>query len=213
MSGKKAFRIALVCILLIVTVFAEEGAPGIGVELEKSGQNHFKHQELDQRRLIPMPIPPSTLPPGSSRTPTPAPTPIDLSKTPCADVSALNCVCDSTKCLAVFKKKRKWYGANQFCRKVGWHMAVIISPFDQNLLERLDLRLQNKRYAWFGLRDRKEEGKFLWNGDVPPLFLNWGGQNPPKNTERRDCVGVANDHRWYVLGCHRKFKTICQTSY
>lgn len=92
-------------------------------------------------------------------------------------------------------------------------MAIVASPFDQNLLERLNLRLKRKRFAWFALNDKEEEGQLRWNKHVRPLFLNWGSADYGSNTERADCVGVANDHTWYFAKCYRRFKAICQKGY
>ncbi len=70
-----------------------------------------------------------------------------------------------------------WKNANQFCKQMGGHLAVIDSPLDQARICSLLEHAAANDY-WIGATDEAAEGEWLWITGEPMLYANWADGQP-----------------------------------
>ncbi|KAI8521905.1 hypothetical protein Bbelb_016590 [Branchiostoma belcheri] len=71
-------------------------------------------------------------------------------------------------------------------------------------------------WFWFGLHDRREEGRFEWvDGSALGVFNSWGFGEPNDRFGDEDCVRytsrISEKDKWSDIQCHKKLRFICQT--
>ncbi|XP_066298701.1 uncharacterized protein [Branchiostoma lanceolatum] len=123
-------------------------------------------------------------------------------------------------CYKVFKIYQTFSEAAETCRANGGTLAMPRDALTNNFLISLYQKSVSNDPLWFGLHDRREEGKFEW-ADGSPLgeYSSWGALRPDNGLFARfqNCVQYPNYNgltiagsRWYDNNCDLRFFFICQ---
>ena len=78
-----------------------------------------------------------------------------------------------------------WESAEEYCRSVGGHLAVISSEEENNALFALMVERGYKN-AYFGYTDRENEGNWHWIDGYTSDYVNWASIEPNSDNSHED---------------------------
>jgi hypothetical protein len=110
-----------------------------------------------------------------------------------------------------------WDAAKKACATSGGKLAVPANA-DENraLFDAVKIAsglpsVQPSEGVWFGLSDRKEEGKWRWEGDTQLANGNWATGQPDDANGGEDCATLTlGDGRWNDVDCIRALPYVCE---
>ncbi|KAI8494938.1 hypothetical protein Bbelb_275430 [Branchiostoma belcheri] len=117
-------------------------------------------------------------------------------------------------CYKLFDIRKPFDEAAATCGKDGGTLAMPRDAETNEFLISL-FRSVSGRLFWFGLHDRRKEGRFEWV-DGSPLgeYTSWAREEPNDDGGNEDCVLYSRlpsfENRWNDDACHKKFYFLCQ---
>ena len=64
--------------------------------------------------------------------------------------------------------------------------------------------------GWIGLKDRVNEGKWVWVDGSALSYKNWGS-GQPNDDQNEDCCARNTDNKWYNNMCSTLRPYICES--
>ncbi|XP_017134109.1 accessory gland protein Acp29AB-like [Drosophila elegans] len=103
--------------------------------------------------------------------------------------------------------RQNWYGASNFCRQMGAHLASIQNSMEQS---RIEQHLVDREVYWLDTTDLATEGEFVHSSSGKKAsFLNWGYGEPDNHQNMQHCIFLYNGY-YYDSHCNTKSLFICQ---
>ncbi|KAL5008152.1 hypothetical protein ScPMuIL_013733 [Solemya velum] len=119
------------------------------------------------------------------------------------------------KCYSFSYDKATWNEAVDRCRKVDAHLADIDDHGENEFISEFvkDNFPASNQYVYFGMSDRREEGKWVnEHTGGHPWYTNWNAGEPngtPQDTQ--DCVAlIIASGKWDDVRCNNHFRYICE---
>ncbi|MHC4501972.1 MAG: SUMF1/EgtB/PvdO family nonheme iron enzyme [Planctomycetota bacterium] len=108
----------------------------------------------------------------------------------------------------LFTQKMNWHDAKAFCERAGGHLVTITSKEEQDFVG--GLARGAGEFAWIGLSDVREQGKWEWVTGEPMAYVAWAPREPSTKNER---CGNLCAHKGYLWndGFHREsYPFLCE---
>ncbi|KAI8502365.1 hypothetical protein Bbelb_199530 [Branchiostoma belcheri] len=120
-------------------------------------------------------------------------------------------------CFKAFMTKKTFDQAAAACRADGGTLAMPRDAETNAFLISLYKSVGEDWNFWFGLHDRRREGRFEWvDGSALGPNSSWGPGQPDNRRGGEDCVLFSATYmevsEWHVYPCHEQFYFICQTA-
>ena len=118
-------------------------------------------------------------------------------------------------CFFWSKERLSWTDAEEFCSKLGGHLASVTSNATNDYISRKitsiqwDIRDPYQRQLWVGGSDKKKEGEWKWTDSSPWEFTNWM-PNQPSNHSGQRCVIYFGPAGWKDAYCYLRRKFVCK---
>ncbi len=118
---------------------------------------------------------------------------------------------DDGQCYKYFENAMIYSEAEKFCRSMGSYLVEIGSSMEQNLVK----QLVEDNYAWIGLQDKTQNGKWShWNSGAPVEFSNWRDEEPNNEYGEEYCAELRNhgdwNGKWNDKNCQHKQNFVCE---
>ncbi|XP_078679396.1 uncharacterized protein LOC144915035 isoform X2 [Branchiostoma floridae x Branchiostoma belcheri] len=127
------------------------------------------------------------------------------------------------KCYRISDMPVDYSGAEQLCDSLGGKLAIIKDAGTQEFLadyirDNMEPHQQRTYYEadgyWIGLKDRDDNGNFVWSDGSPLLgYNNWNPGEPSNHFWSENCVHMYARFqlRWNDLACGTRIGCICET--
>ncbi|XP_019624294.1 PREDICTED: collectin-10-like [Branchiostoma belcheri] len=118
-------------------------------------------------------------------------------------------------CFKAFMTKKTFDQAAAACRADGGTLAMPRDAETNAFLISLYKSVGEDWNFWFGLHDRRREGRFEWvDGSALGPYSSWGPGQPENRRGGEDCVLYSTymEVEWHDYPCHERFYFICQTA-
>jgi hypothetical protein len=103
------------------------------------------------------------------------------------------------KSYKVFNQPLSWHEAQERCRAMGGHLAIVTNERESGFLLSL-LRAQGLDATWLGATDERVEGQWMWVDGSPMRYSNWDlAQRQPNNkmgSEHYLMILASRDGKW-----------------
>ncbi|XP_062551279.1 C-type lectin 37Db-like [Armigeres subalbatus] len=121
--------------------------------------------------------------------------------------------------------KSNWYGAIEYCNRIGMRLAVVDSQRKQTEITQLAFGSHlfesdtevTRADLWIGLNDLALEGRFIWHAlGLGPVFTQWKKDEPNNLNQSEHCTHMwwqpTNNlfWDWNDDGCSREFNFVCE---
>ncbi|XP_016946412.1 accessory gland protein Acp29AB-like [Drosophila biarmipes] len=101
--------------------------------------------------------------------------------------------------------KRNWFAAEDFCRRMGGHLASIGSDVE---MAALNAKLPSSTDFWIDINDLASKDEFMsLTSGKRPRFMSWAKDQPSRGNDER-CVLL--DKKMWDRECTQKLLFICQ---
>ncbi|XP_019627915.1 PREDICTED: C-type lectin lectoxin-Lio2-like [Branchiostoma belcheri] len=116
-------------------------------------------------------------------------------------------------CYKAFGTPKKFWAANEHCRRYGGTLAMPKDAATNRRLISLMRRFIHQVF-FFGLHDEGREGRFKWiDGTKLGSFSSWGPGEPNNHRGREDCVVYLRVYRkWNDFSCSNSGYFLCQVA-
>ncbi|KAI8500328.1 hypothetical protein Bbelb_218940 [Branchiostoma belcheri] len=116
-------------------------------------------------------------------------------------------------CYKAFGTPKKFWAANEHCRRYGGTLAMPKDAATNRRLISLMRRFIHQVF-FFGLHDEGKEGSFKWiDGTKLGSFSSWGRGEPNNSRGREDCVVYLRVYRkWNDFSCNIAHYFLCQVA-
>ena len=117
-------------------------------------------------------------------------------------------------CFYWSKERLRWIDAEEFCSKLGGHLASVTSNASNDYILRKiksmpwNIRDPYQRQLWFGGFDKENEGEWKWTDSSPWEFTKWM-PNQPSNHSKQRCVKYSGPTGWKNVYCYLKRQFLC----
>ncbi|MHC4251825.1 MAG: protein kinase domain-containing protein, partial [Planctomycetota bacterium] len=108
----------------------------------------------------------------------------------------------------LFTQEMKWHDAKAFCERQGGHLVTITRKEEQDFV--VGLARGTRGFAWIGLSDEREEGKWEWVTGEPMAYVAWAPGEPSSETERYGNLCAHKGYLWNDGGPHGSYPFFCE---
>ncbi|XP_019625320.1 PREDICTED: CD209 antigen-like [Branchiostoma belcheri] len=118
-------------------------------------------------------------------------------------------------CFKAFDTSKTFSGAANACGADGGTLAMPQDAETNTFLASLSKSVSHIRAFWFGLHDRREEGRFQWmDGSALGSYRSWAPGQPDSHDGNEDCVlyPTSQKDKWHDRNCHQRAYFICQAA-
>ncbi|XP_017283075.1 CD209 antigen-like protein C [Kryptolebias marmoratus] len=119
-------------------------------------------------------------------------------------------------CYFISRNTKNWQESQDYCKKQGAHLAIILTPEEQTFLWDL-LPRGHWNSFWFGITDGETEDEWKWV-DGSPVVGGFWEDNEPNNHINEDCGYIVKTQvlervaikSWYDAPCNMYLPFICE---
>ncbi|XP_078679567.1 collectin-10-like [Branchiostoma floridae x Branchiostoma belcheri] len=118
-------------------------------------------------------------------------------------------------CFKAFDTSKTFSGAANACGADGGTLAMPRDAETNTFLASMSKSVSHIWAFWFGLHDRREEGRFQWmDGSALGSYRSWAPGQPDSDDGNEDCVlySTSQKDKWHDGNCHHRAYFICQAA-
>ncbi|XP_030277998.1 galactose-specific lectin nattectin-like isoform X3 [Sparus aurata] len=116
-----------------------------------------------------------------------------------------------SRCFIVQTNELTMADAERNCISIGGNLASIHNINDHNWISGMVKKaLGSDKWAWIGLSDAIQEGKWLWTDGSRFVFSRWGSGEPSNKGDKEHCTHINYiGEYWNDYLCDAKLPSVC----
>ncbi|KAM8754215.1 galactose-specific lectin nattectin-like isoform 1-T1 [Acanthopagrus schlegelii] len=116
-----------------------------------------------------------------------------------------------SRCFIVETRKLTAAEAELNCIRLGGNLASIYNINDHNWIRGLVRKACGSDvWAWIGLSDTIQEGKWLWTDGSRFVFSRWASDQPDNYRDKEHCTHINyRGEYWNDIPCTNRYASVC----